>query len=483
MVDEDDLEDIKDAKLFAMDFPTDNNDEVDYAEFALFGVESLDDIEVDNVVTVYDNGSGDVARVEVGQEVVKGVISKVTSDGTKATVGGKVYTVGRNAVAASIAALGAAVGDEVELYLNYAGDIHDIKVIDGSDDMLAIVIDYELGVPTKMSDSDSQVRLFLADGTIKTFTVDDDDLTNAAVVAMFSNAVPAKGGTGVVAAGAGIIQVGSVVEYSLDKNGNLNAISLADATGFDATGNVDITAKGTYNGLYIASDATIFTTEGTGFNPQDNDLEIVGTDKDEWGVTTLDKIVGTEDVKAFYRVDPTSNKIVWMVIEGGTTDEDIFAVYNDYARVDTDAGFEVYVLVDGVEKVYEANSLAKAEGRYDHDNNAGTPDVTAAGVMSMFKLVLGTDGNVSKWEEVTSGGDITRTATLGVATANTVKNNVLTIGRTPYALDSDIVVYTWSATDIKWSKATASALRSADYTNCELYDVDGDLIYDYALVW
>lgn len=473
-VDEDDLEDIADGELFTMDFPLNDDDEPDYAEFALYGVASLDDIEEDDVVTVYDDGTGDIARVEVGKEVVEGVISKITSGDTKATVGGKVYEISADAVSATFTLFGAGAGDEVEFYLNYAGDIHDLEVIDGSDDMLAVVVDFEVGVPATMSDGDSMVKLFLADGTVKTFTVDDDDLTNAATVAKFDNELPgagtgAKGGTGVPAPGAGIIQVGSVVEYSLDKDGLLNGIALADATGFDASGLVDITSKGTYDGIYIASDATIFTSDDAAFAPQSNDMEIVGTDDDDWGVTTLDKIIGTEDVSAFYSVDATSKKIEWMVIEGGTTDEDIFAVYNDYSVVDTDAGYEVHVLIDGVATDYEADSLAKAS------NPSG------AGALDLWKLVLTTDGLVSSWTQVVTGGDYTRTVEAYNA-ANSVKNSVASLPGGDYALDSDVVVYTWSATDGEWSKAGTSAMTNDDYAAIILFDVDDDLVYDYVLV-
>lgn len=471
MIDDDDLDDIADGELFTFAFELDDNDDIDYDTFALYGAKSLDDLEEDDVVYVYDDGTY-IKRVDVGTEVVEGTVSRITSGDTKATIGGKVYKISANAVSANFTAFSVSAGDEVELYLDYAGEIYDLEVIDGSDDMLAVVVDYEVGVPATMSDGDSMVKLFLADGTVKTFTVDDDDLTNGATVAKFSNAVAAKGGTGVAAPGAGIIQVGSVVEYSLDKDGLLNAIDLADATGFDASSTVDITSKGTYNGIYIASDATIFTTDDVAFLPQSNDMEIVGTDDDDWGVTTLAKVLGTEDVSAFYSVDATSKKIEWIVIEGGTTDEDIFAVYNDYSVVDTDAGYEVHVLVDGVATDYEADSLAKAS------NPSG------AGALDMFKLVLTTDGLVSSWTQIVTGGgggDYTRTVEAYNA-ANKVKNNIATLPGGDYALDSSVVVYTWSATDAEWSKAGTSAMTNSDYAAIILYDLDADLIYDYVLV-
>jgi hypothetical protein len=476
MIDEDDLEDIEDGELFGIEFKTNNKDEIDLDSFALFGVASLDDIKEDHVVYVYADATPEITRIDVGTEVVEGTVSKIKSAGTKATVAGKEYKIS-GYIGGTFAGLGAKVGDSVELYLDYYGKVFDLDVTDGTDDMLAIVVDYELLVPVKMSDGDSQVKLFLADGTIKTFTVDDDDLTNAAIQPLFSNAVVAKGGT--TAPGAGIIDIGSVVEYSLDKNGDLNGISFATATGHDASGNMDVTKKGSYDGLYIASDATIFTTEGTGFVAEDDGTELAGTDEDEWGVTTLDKILGLEDVAAYYSYDATAKKIEWMVLAGGDTDEDIFAVYNDYAKVDADNEYEVYVMVDGKAVTYEATTVAKATAPGGTAIVGPPADTTVA----LYKIKLASDGTISSYTEITTVvGDWERRIELGgVITTNKVKSNVLTItGVGDVALESDIVVYIW---DDEWVKGTTGAFsKAADYTDIVFYDIDDNGLMDYALV-
>jgi len=63
-----------------------------------------------------------------------------------------------------------------------------------------------LNAAPTLTQGDSVIKLFLADGTTKTFSVDDDDLTNAAVVAKF-DAAEGNGGTGTFAAGNAIIRV------------------------------------------------------------------------------------------------------------------------------------------------------------------------------------------------------------------------------------------------------------------------------------
>ena len=473
MIDEDDLEDIEDDELFGIEFKTNNKDEIDLDSFALFGVASLDDIKEDHVVYVYADATPEITRIDVGTEVVEGTVSKITSSGTKATVAGKEYKIS-GYVGGTFAGLGAKVGDSVELYLDYYGKVFDLEVTDGEDDLLAIVVDYELLVPVKMSDGDSQVKLFLADGTIKTFTVDDDDLENQDIADLFvvdpRNPDRAGGATGT-------LDAGQVVEYSLDKNGKLNAISFAAATGSDATGTMDVTKKGSYDGLYIASDATIFTTiDGKGFNAA---TEVVGNDEDEWGVTTLDKILGLEDVKAFYSYDATAKRIEWMVIAGGDTDEDVFAVYNDYAKVDADNEYEVYLMIDGKAVTYEATTVAKATAPGGTAIVGPPADTTVA----LYKIKLASDGTISSYTEITTVvGDWERRIELGgVITTNKVKSNVLTVtGVGDVALESDIVVYIW---DDEWVKGTTGAFSKAtDYTDIVFYDIDDNGLMDYALV-
>jgi len=437
----------------------------------------LDDIKVDNVVYVYDDGTN-ITRIDVGTKVVEGTVSKITSAGTKVTVGGKeykesVYNVG------VFAASGVKVGNTVEMSLDYYGKVYDVDITDGEAELLALMVDWEVDIPAKMSDPDPVVKLFLADGTVKTFVIEDDYYdtgAKATALQLKFNSLEGSGGTA-AGPGANVIRKGSVVEYDLNKKGEVSAIkvvniSAAGAGGFVAAPGSDISKKGIYDKLYISPKATIFTTENAGFIPQKNGTETAGTNKDDFGITTYDKVLGMEGVKGYYHYDATAKKIDWMVIEGGGSDDDIFVAWNDWAKVDTDAGYEAYVLLDGNAVTYEANSQAKATAP-----NGSNTDVT----MTLYKVKFSSDGTVSSFDEVVNGGDYTVTEMLAsVLAANKVKNNVLTIGGADISLDTSIVVYVW---DDEWVKGGTSAFsKNLDYTDIVLYDIDADSAIDYAFV-
>ena len=80
----------RDDRLLAGNFMLNYDQEIDTKQFTLVGVQSLDDIQVDDVVYVYRDMSGnnnDIRKVAVGQEVVEGTIneannSRFSLDGT-----------------------------------------------------------------------------------------------------------------------------------------------------------------------------------------------------------------------------------------------------------------------------------------------------------------------------------------------------------------------------------------------------------------
>jgi|GEM_PF-1104939 len=477
MIDEDDLEDIADGELFTFDFKQTNKDENDLDSFALFGIDSLDDLEEDHVVYVYDDGTY-ISRIDVGTEVVTGTVSKITSAGTKITVAGTVYKESVYNVGV-FAGAGVKIGDAVKLSLDYYGKVFDVEITDGEAELLALMVDWEVDIPTKMSDPDPVVKLFLADGTVKTFVIEDDYYdTVAKQTTLKGKFLDAEGSGGTaLAPGVNIIRKGSVVEYDLNKSGEVSAIKVVNisavgAGGFVAAPGADISKKGIYDGKYISANATIFTTENAAFIPQTNGTERAGTNKDDFGITTYANVLGMEGVRGYYHYDATTKKIDWMVIEGGGSDEDIFAAWNDWAKVDTDAGYEAYVMVDGKAVTYEANSQAKATAPAGSNTD---------NTMTLYKVKFASDGTVASFDEVVTGGDYTVTEVLGgVLAANKVKNNVLTIGAVDTTLDASIIVYVW---DSEWVKGGVSAFsKAADYTNIVFYDINADGAIDYAFV-
>jgi hypothetical protein len=80
-------------KFNGHDFPLDVNGERDDYAYVLNGVDSLDDIQVDNVVYIYKNKAKKIARIDVGTAKESGTVTNVNLSNYSRTVGGKVlYT-------------------------------------------------------------------------------------------------------------------------------------------------------------------------------------------------------------------------------------------------------------------------------------------------------------------------------------------------------------------------------------------------------
>jgi hypothetical protein len=91
--------DIRNNRLLMGNFPLDFDREIDYRMFSLIGVDTLSNIQEDNVVYVYINNNTDrtIRRVAVGQEVVEGNIGGVrVGAGANMTLDGTVYGIAYN---------------------------------------------------------------------------------------------------------------------------------------------------------------------------------------------------------------------------------------------------------------------------------------------------------------------------------------------------------------------------------------------------
>jgi hypothetical protein len=80
-----------DSKKFnGHEFPLDNNNEADDYGYVLAGVNSLDDLAVDNVVYIYKNSNKKISRIDVGAETQSGAITNINTADNERTIGGKV---------------------------------------------------------------------------------------------------------------------------------------------------------------------------------------------------------------------------------------------------------------------------------------------------------------------------------------------------------------------------------------------------------
>ena len=323
----DDASDINDDhKLFGYKFAENDNEDIDTNSFALLGATSLKDIAKDSVVYVYANSSKEIARIEVSKEVASGEVTRITSGGDY-TIGGNVYGFADQIDKDSITPK---TGDSVKVYLDYAGDIYKCVKEKGDADNYAVVLDISDG-ETGFAGKEAKINLFLADGTEKAFTVDEEEVKDAILVEATKKWA------------VGVLSAGDVIKYSVDKNGVIDEIVIPTVS---ATLTKNLTEKGYYDGYAINSDAVMFTID-----------KIAAPTKkaDDYGITTLSKVLDSKNVVAKYVLD--SGRIVAMLLESDVVaGDDVFGVAIDAAENNSDAGYEITLLVDGVEKTYNAKT-------------------------------------------------------------------------------------------------------------------------------
>jgi hypothetical protein len=424
-----DLEDIdEDQVLDDFEFILDNNDDIDMGEFDLLGVDSLDDLDEGYVVYIYANKDDEIRKLAVGTEVVSGEITKKTS-GDKYTIGGKAL----ERAAASFdfpATFEGVVGDEVEAVLDFYGDIFEMTKTDGTTDNYAVVLETGDGSGGGLTGFNPALKLFLADGTVKTFDVDASEVDDGTIIGEDEKWVGSW---------AGKAKAGRIIEYGVDKDGVVTEITEVR----NASGDDDVSAKGYYEGKKIASDAIIFTYEGDG-------TEKERSDKANYGVIDRDDILDTDDVLAMYVLDGTEI-VVMLVLDYEVTDS-VFGVVTDYAEISGDADYELTFLIDGKEVTYEATKSAFEDiDSYDE----------------VYEISFNASGEVSELVVVNYDVHLDEPDRDGYVLDE------------EYTLDSDVVVYKWNGTE--YEKAALRDINSA--TDVYLYDTVGaKRVYDIVLL-
>lgn len=396
MVDSGVQDEIADQKLLNFDFALDDDDNIDTDTFALVGVSSLDKIAKDNVVYVYTYGnvnSADIVKVEVGTEVVTGIVSSFsTDDGAK--IAGKYYA---NAAVVANGLAAKNVSDTVKVWLNADGDVYDFEVTEGNADNYAVVTGAKA-----TSGYDKIIKLINAEAADKTYTLDKD----------INSVDPAKG---------------QIVVYGLDKDGVVEAMDVTTSAVYKTDSNVVVTAgtltvetskvlKISSNSYRISSDVVVFTYDGV--NPAD-----AATDFD---VTTIGKVDDTAIAKTCGLYFDKDGIVVAMLIPeeaADTSDDDVYAVVN---------GKELTVNADN-EKVYQLtgfangaalDKLTSTQAKGDLVNNAANEivlykfGVDANGVINaVAKEVAQADGSTGT--AVTSDtGIVVKSAGAGYITAS-----------------------------------------------------------------
>lgn len=451
----DDAADIKDDhSLFGSSLPEDDNNNIDTTMFALMGATSLDKIATDDVVYVYElGGKGDIIRVEVGTEEVKGKISRISGDDY--TIAGTVYSKASKMDSGSI---NPKAGDEVKAYLDYSKNIYKFEKISGGASDYAFVIDMANG-EAGLNGSEPKIKMILANGNVTTFEADEEEIADSILVESTK-------------AWTAAVTKGSIVKYSVDKNGVLDDIATTAAID-KHTAQLKISDKGYYDGKKIDTNATIFTFSGTTFGT-------FTTASDDYGVTTLEKVKDTDKVNSYYVLD--DGVIVAMIIDGDATSaDDVYGVVTDRAENDSDAGYEIEMLIDG--KTVTNNAKQSAY------NTAGTKNVlyqvtydTAGNVKLDAVSTATTTGNVDYAASATTGASISGSV-VNFKTPATLSGAKVTGSPTTSSitLDSSVVVYKWNTVDKAYEKGTTRDIEKATAT-VKFYDAGDDQVYDIVLV-
>jgi hypothetical protein len=392
----------KNHKLLTQAFAEDDNGDIDMDSFQLFGVDSLDKIAEDNVVYVYTGyQSNNIRKIEVGTEVVTGVVSKgkiTATDKTDnyAVIDGKQYNVAARAEF-DLSILKA--GNEVELYLDYNGDIFAASKVSSGN--YAVVLERPStttagGWNTSFA-SDYKMRVLSEEGVSITVVnqkkVDESDIT--------------------VLAGPGAC--GDLIEYTITDD-QMTAVDKLTATEINAS--TKITKKGIVgqNGPKLVDTSLIFSA------PTDNDGNFVWTaDDDEYSVLKKEDVLEKTISRAKYYANE-DNEVEVIVIDSGATAESEYGVFFDSYDIDGGIGVDYYI------------DTTK--------NTDGELDANVAPVLgeNLYKISQTTSGKVKYADAVEP------VVVIGPATA--VTDEKVTFAGGSFNLADNAIVYIWDGSEL-----------------------------------
>jgi hypothetical protein len=459
---EDDM--LDDDNINGNNFTLDDNDEIDLSSFALLGVSSLEEIDEDNVVYVYSAGSPlEITRIEVGTEVVTGEVTKINASGSKVTVGGKTYELSDES--ADVAEWnGLELEDEVEFYLDYAGKVYAVEAIESEGDNYAMVLEVE-NDSSGLSGSDASVKLFLADGTTKIFKMDGD--FKDADASIFNEGTWINGGRFLGGATPTKATTTILVEYGLNEEGVVDYIDEVAPLVGPTAATTELTSKGYYNGKIVASDAILFTYDGT------NDA-LHASDDDYYGVTTVAKASGKE-FAAEYFIE--SNKITVMVTAGlGSGSDEVYGLAVSRGKTtDSSTDYMVTMLVDGKKVDYP---IVKTE----YDKFPGTYNY-----LTLYEISTNAKDEITALKDITVDANADTAFLGGTGLTTNVKatgfsGSVVTLlPGGDVTIDRDAVAYMFNADD---SVYVASSVSKSNLVGryVKLIDLDGDSVADVVMI-
>lgn len=420
------VKELKDNEFMNKEFIEDDNGDIDMNSFVLVGVKSLDDISVDDVVYVYTNGSDKIVKVAVGTDVVEGKVTQYNSKNDEFIVNGKTYMNAEDATLLGVTqpnkVTSANVSKDVKLYLDAYGFVFDVKSTTTTD---------KYGIYTGESDNFTK--------SVKIYTAADD--AKKVIVAKDTPYATITGKT-----------AGALIEYSVDKDGKIDAVNTADYEAKTATvtgiRSIQITSGGGVDKLAISENVVVFTATGASL---DSGFEVSSIAKIDNKVTTASAIINKDNV------------VVALVVHeanAGKTTDDTYAVINTNITKYNETEDKTLSFVSGF-----ANGAAIEK----YTNSTGL--VVTAGALGLYEIKFDGDGFIRTASTV----DVDRSGTVGDLSvgANATALQLTTGDAGNYTINKNAVVYRFNASASQSKYYTVSDLNSISGM-AYLYDTDSD---------
>ena len=456
---ETDMLDTDDNKLDGYNFAEDDSDKIDEKSFALFGVNSINDIKADNVIEVFladpDNTKSDIVRIEVGTDTIDGKITVVNKDADQFTIGGKKYDKADSFSADKDDLTKDSLGETGTAYLNYNGEIALWEVEDADSDNYAIVTD-----TIATTGRDQTIILLDKNGEEKEYVLTDDVKKNSdAEDSEFT-------GNGKTSVGA--LAVGDLVTFSLDKNGKVDSMEyLAYESGTPVSDKELNKNRTIFDNKKLDSGVVIFAYNKD--NYEDADFSVLKLSD----VETEKKLNGTS-----YYMDGSSIAVM-LINDKYTGAESVYAVINSIEKSyneDDDKAFLVKGFAGG--KEYKA---------YTTDRNTGVLAELDEAAIEIYKLTIDSN-NVITDAEKTTGEAFYEDAPISGAVTDKDGNNLIYVNDTWFTIDPNAVVYSYNLTDKEFDTAKLSDIKKPNKgedagTTVHLYQMDDDSeVVDFIII-
>jgi hypothetical protein len=370
-------------KLFGKDFKKDYDGDPKEGTFELVGVSSLEDIAVDDVVSVYYDSQDYIRRVEVGTEEVDGVLdsfsmgtysNKTTKWGrvASATIDGTSYNTSYLTIAefdnaedmenwTSEDSDDVQVGDTVKAYLDWEGAIFQIEQSSANSSNYALVTDYDITYEDGMivngaglNGDNSLISLMTANGSVYTFA--------------FKNEADVENPDGDLNKRDFKIGVGDIVTYDLNSANKIRKIYVKASSALSDSviksdykvgmRTADVTKKGFWDGESISESATVFSIDK--YKERDisknSSIPAIWIDEDDAGIVPYANLTDTDDVCA-YNWYKKNNKITAFVIDGdAVSSTKTFGFITGWSKLSSDHSsgckYQVTALIDGESTTY-----------------------------------------------------------------------------------------------------------------------------------